>query len=150
MAHLEAVLALAGCDAALPSSDAVARHEAKRLSRVHEDWLAQSPRKVDMQEFPSAELSPDARSVGFVKATVSQGAVRLWTQVEHDRGQGLLVGQLTGPEQAGLQRLGFVLESTAARDICRFTLVPNQAADRIPGSGAPGESDRQGTRHRSC
>lgn len=139
-------LALAGCGTNLPSSYAVARHEAKRLLRAHERWLAQAPRKFDIQDFSSVELSTEARSAGFVRATVSGGAIVFWTSIDHGTGQGLLIGRLTAPEQKSLEMLGFTLESTATDDIRKFTFaakkLPNQAADRMPGKSAPGESNR--------
>ena len=138
------LLGLAGCGTNLPSSYAVARHEAKRLLRAHEHWLAQSPRIFDIQDFQPAELSTEARGAGFVKATVSEGAVVFWTSIDHSTGQGLLIGRLTAPEQKSFEKLGFILESTATADIRKFTFAarkqPIQAADRMPGTNAPEES----------
>ena len=139
-------LGLAGCGTNLPSSYAVGRREAKRLIRAHARWLAQSPRKFDIQDFPSAELSPEARGAGFMKATVSEGEVVFWTSIDNGTGQGLLIGRLTAPEQKSLEVLGFTLESTTTDDIRKFTFAakkqPSQAADRMPGKSAPRESNR--------
>ena len=124
------LFALAACASQVPIQFHVGHQEAARLLRMHERWLAEAPRKIDVMNVSTTELSEKARGAGFRGGAVSAGIVALWTSDKNGAIEGLAFGRMTVSDLRALESLGFSIESTATGDVRKIKHVakkePNQ------------------------